>query len=373
MRSAPSTDLLDSLIIDSTVGTPLHRQIRVRLRQLIDDHFEDGDLLWPEAVLVEHLGISRGTIRQALAELTRDGLLRRQAAKGTFIRKASTARAAFSTIGVFASQYDSHFLSSLVEEIAQQARSADLRVRLYHTFQGEDAGQALREVQQSPDEESLILMTTPETTVDLNNALTARGYRTVSIEPPTPGYAGSWVATDAAAAVDLGLDYLAGLGHRRIALLVNEPAAPPTVDAKVQRFRERVAARALQGTVHFAGTEIWQSSYDAATRAMDAVWGTDPRPTAIMTVSDPGAWAALKWLGQRGVEVPGEISVLGFEDVAPSRFTRPALSSIRHPLSEIAAAAIAVLRDSAACATPARVLLAPSLVVRESAGPAPTV
>jgi GntR family transcriptional regulator len=67
---------------------PLHIQIHENLvLQLTSGRFGSGAELPPEAVLCAHYGVSRGTIRQALAELARDGLIERHPGRGSFLRR----------------------------------------------------------------------------------------------------------------------------------------------------------------------------------------------------------------------------------------------------------------------------------------------
>ncbi len=366
-RNTPSLKLLDRVIIDAKVGAPLHHQVRRTLRKLIEEHFDDGALLWPETVLVEHLRISRGTVRQALSQLAREGLLVRHPAKGTFVRKKPAQSTSFSTIGVFVSQYNSDLLSMMLEQISRAARDRGLRAQVYHTFHGEDTAQAYQQVERPPEDEGLVFMTTPSTTFELYNALNDRGYRTVSIEVQPDDYEGGWVATDAAQAVTLGIDHLAALGHRRIVFLANEPVQEVSVAQKITRFEAEVQKRGLSGTVIDCGIELWQSSFEAAYRKMEEVWALVPRPTAIFTASDPGAWAVLKWLAQRHIAVPDAVSVLGFENVSPSQYTHPALTTVAHSFSDIAGSAVTMLLEGVR----AQRLFAPTLVVRESTGAAP--
>ena len=136
------------------------------------------------------------------------------------------------------------------------------------------------------------------------------------------------VETDARMAAQMGVDFLRALGHERITLLVNEPATVISVQEKIEQFRVSYP----HGRVVICGTQVWDNSYQASYAHMGEVWNVAPseQPTAIMTTSDPGAWAALRWLAERHVSVPGQVSVLGFEDVRSSRFMHPSLSSIAH-------------------------------------------
>lgn len=124
---------------------PLHLQVRRSLRSAIEDHFEDGQDFWTEAALIERVGVSRGTVRQALLELSREGLLVRQAAKGSFVRKSAAT-----TLGVFVPRYDSDFFTGMLDHLAQAGRGCRLRLQVYHTHQGENAEESWRHLTQSP-------------------------------------------------------------------------------------------------------------------------------------------------------------------------------------------------------------------------------
>jgi len=177
------------------------------------------------------------------------------------------------------------------------------------------------------------------------------------------------VETDVEAAIEIGVAHLTELGHKRITLLVNEPAAIRSVRLKVEKFVDTMHNRKLDtfGRVVVCEPIVWSTSYEAAYDQMRDVWPDEAegRPTAIMTVSDAGAWAANRWLVERGVNVPKDVSILGFEDEPPSRYMVPALSSIAHPWDELVSRAVEILLAPPA---PARVGLTvrPRLVVRES-------
>jgi DNA-binding LacI/PurR family transcriptional regulator len=117
-------------------------------------------------------------------------------------------------------------------------------------------------------------------------------------------------------------------------------------------------------------TQAWQSSYEAAYRHMTEVWDywSGPKATAIFTVSDPGAWAVLKWFRERGIDVPGDVSVMGFENAASSAHVTPALTTIAHPMAEVAARSIDVLMAPPSQASQLH-MIAPALIVRDSTGP----
>lgn len=364
----PSLDLIDGTLgIDARQDTPLHAQVRRALRSAIEEHFEDGQKFWPENSLIERLGVSQGTVRRALTDLSREGLLQRRAAKGSFVRKAPTGTAA--TIGVFVPKWDSDLYVMALEELSAACWQAECRFHVYHTLQGERMADAYRQIEKSPQDERLVLLANPpQITQDLYAALSERGYRTVNIGMPIPGYGGAYVGTDEDQVARLAVTHLKELGHRRIALLVNEPMDNPAIAGRVQAFEREAIAQGVESHIEICGTHFWQSSYDAAYEAMDAVWQWGP--TAVYAVSDQGAWAVLRWAAIKGIAVPSQLSVMGNDDIRTSRFMHPPLTSIAQPMAAICSLAVRLLWEEKA--ENIAKLLSPTLMARESTGVAPT-
>lgn len=362
----PSLEILGDLIMDRRRSAPMHVQVEQALRQIIEQHFADGDAFFTEAQLVERIGVSRPTVRQALAQLTRDGLLLRRPSIGTTVVKsqANVSPAKTQHVGVVLAEFDSEYLVMLLQQIMIECRRRNFELHSYYVHQGESAERAAQQITRGPEDVRIIVIAPL-----LLKWLGEHGYHTVCIENPARSSTHRVVETDARMAAQMGVDYLRALGHERITLLVNEPAAALSVQEKIDQFR----AAQPQGRVVICGTQVWDNSYQAAYAHMGEVWGKKPaeRPTAVMTASDPGAWAALRWLSEQGVSVPGEVSVLGFEDVRSSRFMHPSLSTIAHPIEAIARTALEMLWEEDR--GPHQRRLAPNLMIRESTGPAPGV
>lgn len=364
----PPLSVLDRAMVSSDRFMPLHHQVRGVLRRAIDSHFAHGQTFWTETMLIERLGVSRITVRQALAELTREGLLLRQAARGSFVQKDVAAP----VLGVFVPRYDSDFYTGMLKQIARVARSTERRLEIYHTDGQEGVEASLKQLVRTPQEEHLLVC---GQNAELFEVIEERGYRYVLIDALFPGYTGPFVGTDNGLGVRLGLEHLIQLGHRRITLLVNEPEEAISVQQRIAAFTRIIMDHGLsrESRVFRCHTRFGEDSFSKALAAMPVLWADAEQPTAIFAVSDPGAWGALKWLAQKGIRVPEAVSVLGFEDVSPSRFTNPALTTVAHPMADIARHAVQMLME---CETSRegtvgekQVYLAPELVIRESTGP----
>jgi len=174
--------------------------------------------------------------------------------------------------------------------------------------------------------------------------------------------------TDNAAGTELALDHLWELGHRRISFLdagwlgdVRERR-----DAYLAYLAER-GAHAPPGYVQLADNEPG-GGYAAARTVLQLA---EP-PTAIFASTDQLAIGALRAAADAGRPAPGSLSVVGFDDIPLGGFVTPSLTTVRQPVAEMAAIAVAdllaMVADPAFEPQPLR-RLAPALVVRESTAP----
>lgn len=355
---AVSASGLQSLAITSHSDLPLHRQLQGELRRAITEQFEDGQPFWTEATLTQSLGVSRGTVRQALGQLTREGLLVRKPSTGSVVCKAAVA----TTVAVLVPRYDSDFFSVGLEQLTLAANERGVSLQAHYLRADQDVASALSLIKTPPTETRVVFLGC--LTRELHAVLQERGFQTLSIDSLLPGYTGRFVGTDNALGMRLGLQHLVELGHRDITLLVNEPDVL-SVCERVEALQKFASQHELNARIVQCQTQLWQDSFEAALAHMDEAWDA-PRPTALFAVSETGALAAIQWLSRRGVRVPDDVSVLGFGDFRAGRFTHPPLSTVAHPLRDIAERALDCLFDP----LERQEFLAPSLIVRESTGKA---
>jgi LacI family transcriptional regulator len=174
------------------------------------------------------------------------------------------------------------------------------------------------------------------------------------------------VAFDQTAGVGEVLRHLAALGHRRIAVLSWAVTTSP--DRPTERaVREQSAALGLD-------CELVPCAYslDGSRPLALEVLERPDRPTALFCLSDSIAYGALHGCRELGLSVPGDISLVGFDDHPLSRLIAPPLTSVNWSIDRTARAAVGFLVDHlAGTAGERRTVIAPSLVVRDSSGPAP--
>jgi DNA-binding LacI/PurR family transcriptional regulator len=125
---------------------------------------------------------------------------------------------------------------------------------------------------------------------------------------------------------------LAELGHREIAFLAG-PSSLFVARARLAGFRRGLAA----AEIAFDERLVIHTSFDREGGALGVDTLLDgPAPfTAIACANDPLAMGALARLAELGIDVPGAVSVAGFDDVPVASITSPGLSTVRLPLREM--------------------------------------
>jgi DNA-binding LacI/PurR family transcriptional regulator len=188
-----------------------------------------------------------------------------------------------------------------------------------------------------------------------------------------------YVGIDNARSAALAADHLLELGHRRlgiVALPEDMPIEPQDVVVRVRRgFAQRVIGfleRAAEGGVErksVAVVDAGTNSTDAGAIAARALLRRAKRPTAVFAVSDVLALGVLTAAAELGLDVPGDVSVIGFDDIDEAAHSRPPLTTVAQDLREqgqVAARMALALVDGRKVRSAPRT---PHVLVRESTAP----
>ena len=156
---------------------------------------------------------------------------------------------------------------------------------------------------------------------------------------PLAGY-GAVLVSDERGAARMVADRLVALGHRRVALL-SGPASAHSACERRAGFVAGLADHGLTLTQEAEGDYGFDSGVTAATRLLQA----PSRPTAIFAGNDVMAAAVLKVAASLSLNVPGDLSVVGFDGSILARMLTPALTTVHRPIAGMAAAITTRLID----------------------------
>jgi len=176
---------------------------------------------------------------------------------------------------------------------------------------------------------------------------------------------------DFAAAKEM-TEYLISLGHRRIGLIRGHP------DQIASAERERgFLAAVKEAGLRKSEIAVVQGyfTFRSGLEAAEQLLGRSKPPTAIFASNDDMAAAVVSVAHRRGLDVPKDLSVVGFDDTSPATTVWPELTTIRQPVSAMAAAALNLLladlkiRRRVRSGSSQEVILDYELIIRESSAP----
>ncbi|WP_278236646.1 LacI family DNA-binding transcriptional regulator [Isoptericola sp. AK164] len=177
------------------------------------------------------------------------------------------------------------------------------------------------------------------------------------------------VAVDQRAGARLATEHLLDLGHANV---VHVAGPQDWFDARERwaGWREALVARGIQPARPRECSWSAGDGYAAGRDLAEAV-GSGEGPTAVFAGNDQLALGVLRALWERGLRVPDDVSVVGFDDVAGSAYFVPPLTTVRQPFAELGARSVAMVLSSLEGEPVAVQRIEPELVVRSSTAPPP--
>lgn len=208
------------------------------------------------------------------------------------------------------------------------------------------------------------------------------GVPVVTVDEPDLGDRASFVGIDDRAGARAVTEHVLALGHRRVALLAHrvtptlasgplhpDDVATATVRVGRERIDESVRALAAAG---LAPQAIWvtgRSDQHSGRLATNELLDAHPETTAIVCTTDQLAIGAMQAASDRGLRVPDDLSVTGFDDVPDAARCVPPLTTVRQPIVDKGRAAAELLLDQVSSGVRHRIQLPIELVVRASTAP----
>jgi LacI family transcriptional regulator len=164
--------------------------------------------------------------------------------------------------------------------------------------------------------------------------------------------------------------YLASLGHRKIAFITGH-RSHKAVANRFAGYRDGLDESKLNFSERLV--VAGDNSIGSGESAAEKLLSRKRPPTAIFAANDDMAVGVIRHANRLGVDIPGELSVAGFDDIALARQIFPSLTTIRQPLTEMAerAALVLIEGESTSASKKGTEIVPSSLQIRESTGPAP--
>ncbi len=332
--------------------------------------------------MADHLGVSRATVSNAynrpdqLSPALRERVLAAArelgysgpdpAARGLRLRRTGT-------VGVLLGESLTYAFSDpaatlFLEGVARTGEQAGTSMLLIPSPVGDDATSAVR----NAAVDGFCIYCVSDSRHQLS-AVMERRLPTVLIEgDPIPG-AGR-VDIDQRTGARAAAAHLAELGHTRVGIIAER--------LQTDRYLGWVSEERLAGATEpvsrgrvlgyrevFAGAPIFEARgnrFEAGYRGAAEMLDAHPEVTAILAETDMLAFGAQRLAGERGLRIPEDLSLVGFDDIPPAARNAPPLTTVRQPLAQKGEVAYQLLQELLAGEPARNVMLPVELIVRES-------
>jgi LacI family transcriptional regulator len=282
--------------------------------------------------------------------------------------RAGSGPARTGLVGVILPVVHPGYFAVILSGAAEALYEHDMRAVLCPTRHSRHREASLLERLAHGATDGAILVLPEESTTELLE-LTARGLPLVVVDPLRDMASGVPVVSAAhSAGATLATRHLLDLGHRRIAAITG----PPGWLASQERLRGYHAALAGGGVLPDPALVVAADFVvDGGRAAAAALLGLPDPPTAIFACNDSMAIGAMQAARARGLRLPDDLSVVGFDDTSEAASVLPGLTTVRQPLAEMGRIAVSLLlrQIEDRRIEPMRVELETTLIIRDSTAP----
>lgn len=387
------------------INLPRYRELEQHIRDKIaTGAWQPGHRLPTELELAKMFGVSRITTSRALLELQNAGLVVREQGRGTFVARAEQEAKAgrapgdrsnngtnFSGLNVAAmvlpdTAVDSGF--KMIEGAEKWLRQRGYRLlSSVSEFNLEHEAELIRNLFVDGVSRLILYPIDSEATAEVVREVAARGMKVVIMDRRLNTLPMPFVGSDNFAAGYAVTKHLVQVGHRLIGFASGDQGL---ISSVADRFRGYCMALGEHGLPvdpalvinagqltqrspagSGPGPEGKPNSELVAERTLDYLVGLgSDRPSAVVTANDSTALMLLRMACRRGIKVPEELSITGFDDLAGSAVAEVPLTTVRQQFKLMGkeAAKLVFGEDRDAQGKPREILLPTELVVRHSCG-----
>jgi LacI family transcriptional regulator len=273
------------------------------------------------------------------------------------------------TLGLLVSDISNPFFPELVKSIETVAFERGYDVILSNTDYNDE--RTLNYVQRFIERNVAgVVMMTSELDRTLIDELARCHVPVVFLDIGSAGVCMSNLMVDYGAGIDEAIKHLVGLGHKNIAY-VGGLAHLPSAAKRLEAFRQSLSFHLPDA----ASPAIYEGDFrlEGGRRAAREMLSEGELPTAVMVANDMMALGVMQECRDYGLDIPGDISIVGFDDIAFAALSNPPLTTIRLPRAELGRKAVeallATVTDSERQGV--EINIPTYLVLRSSTGPGP--
>ncbi len=301
------------------------------LRQIQQKPLEPGDRLPSEKQLCDRFGVSRITAQNALNQLEREGAIYRVRGSGSFVGPAQTPAV----------------LPLIMNSLTPEGRHMEIIAGAGNFLSGVNGHTSVYPIYSDPEKERqtfdtligqghrsfLVLPGQRQESRDLYFDLIRRGLQLVFLDMCPAGLCGNLVSCDNTSGGFLMTEHLIRRGYRRIAAIA--PTGFGTVDQRLSGYRYALTRGGLPVREDYILylQDTGAPFFASVAEAVDHLLILPKRPDALFCLNDLVAVTAYARLAERGVRVPGDIALAGFDNLSLAQGCAVPLTTVEQPFA----------------------------------------
>jgi LacI family transcriptional regulator len=283
---------------------------------------------------------------------------------------AALRRRSTRTIGLIVTSVLNPFYTAVVRGAQDEARRHGYITVLGNTDDDPEQEREMLNTFRAQQVDGIMVVTTGGCH-DTIQQVSELGVPIVMVDRGDPGLDLDTVGVDNTQAAENAVNYLIGLGHRRIAVVGGLTSGVPTRAHRLQGYLKALAAANIPAPESYR--EILATSVENGTAAASRLLDLPEPPTAIVAMNTFMAIGAIKEIQRRGLAMPDDVSFLMFDDPEWAALHTPGITTVSQPIQEIGARAFQLLEARMLNNNSGgreEVLFPTTLIIRGSCGPA---
>jgi DNA-binding LacI/PurR family transcriptional regulator len=269
-------------------------------------------------------------------------------------------------LGAVVRDFSDPFFAGALESLAVEAMNHGYNVLLGHVHGRQHEDLALPAVLEPRRCDAVLMLGVMEDQPQLITDLLAANEPVVALWQGLSPIRFPTLDVDDRKGIAIGLEHLVELGHERIGFVSwRLPGDNPTREDSYASFMTRHFGAVPEGYL-----QRCEPTIRGAAAVLEALMSLQEPPTAIACSTDLAAVGVLHDAFARGLSVPGDLSVIGYDDLMLAAYTIPALTTLRMPTAEMVTEAVRLsvrlARDPELPRSPVRTVFDPVLIVRDS-------
>ncbi len=316
-----------------------------------------------ERTLAKDLGFSYMTIRKAIDNLVNEGVLYKVPTKGTFVadkkkkNKKKTRNIGYFLDSSIKSGISSPYYSMIFHALEKEAAKHDYSV-VYFSDISENK---LRKILKKLDGVIATCMPRIEHVIqEIKDSVPVVVLDNSAADKTIPS-----VIIDNYNADVESVDYICSLGHKRVGFMMGLDDSDVGKN-RYAGYRQGLSKNgvALDESLVYRG----DYSYKSGLKGAEYFLSLENRPTSLICANDTMAIGAMRWIHQAGVDIPNDISLIGFDDILVASQILPALTTVAAPIDQMIQTSFAMLKDQISGKTPdtPHVAIPAHLVIRQT-------